>query len=391
LLRFAPVELGTRLAKWITMMLACAFSAASFAAGLVGPSLVLALAVAPQHNESDSSPASAIEQALTERACTGVVGEAAGYRVHAQCLAARLLTLRSDFGHDLNRLSPSERNTLDTGCSRLLTTHGREAYLDCLHAQLASLPARRGRTSLPVPEEKPVAAAAAVMPVDAATDTASPAVLSASFLSSFPLQSASALLITIAGSAAVVFFVKARRGRHACRVCAVRVQGPGDLCANCRHDAAETLRHAAADRAARKLALEDDKRREDEQQAEEQRQQKVRAEEEARRRQVEEARRCEHDARLREEDRQQREEFERQRQAEESQLTQAAASDDAAFDPFAVLGVARGASDEAIRTAFEIARLTYDPEEVSHLGADAQGHFAAKLRMAERAYQMLGQ
>jgi hypothetical protein len=370
------------------MMLACVFSAASFAAGLVAPSLVLALAVAPQHNESDSSPASLIEQALTERACTGVLGEAAGYRVHAQCLAARLLTLRVDFGNDLNRLSPSERNKLDTGCSRLLTTHGREAYLDCLHAQLASLPARRGRTNLPVPAEKPVAAAAALAPVDA--HTAAP-VLSASFLSSFPLQSMSALLITIAASAAVVCFVKARRGRHACRVCAVRVHGPGDLCANCRHDAAETLRHAAADRAARKQAIEDDQRREGEQHAEEQRQQKVRAEEETRRRQVEEARRCEHDARLREEDRQQREEFERQRQAEESQLTQAAASDGAAFDPFAVLGVARDASGEAIRTAFEIARLTYDPEEVSHLGADAQDHFAAKLRMAERAYQMLGQ
>ncbi len=220
-----------------------------------------------------------------------------------------------------------------------------------------------------------------------APDTASRTVLSASLLSSYPLQSAGALLITIAGSAGVVFFVKGRRARHTCRVCAVRVPGAGDLCATCRHDAAEAVRHAAADRAAQKRALEDDKRREDVQ-AEEQRQLKVRAEEEARRRQLEEAHRREHEARLCEEDRQQREEFDR-RQAEESQRTRAAASEAAALDPFVILGVARGSSDEAIRTAFEVAKLTYDPEEVSHLGIEAQERYAAKLRAAERAYQVL--
>jgi len=220
-----------------------------------------------------------------------------------------------------------------------------------------------------------------------APGTASPTVLSASFLSSHPLQSAGALLITIAGSAGLVFLVKARRAQHACRVCAVRVPGAGDLCATCRHEAAEAVRHAAADRAARKQAVEDDKRRETVRE-EEQHQQKLRAEEEGRRRQLEEAHRREHEARLCEEERQQREDFDR-RQAEESQLTRAAASEAAALDPFAVLGVAHGASDEAIRAAFEIAKLTYDPEEVSHLGIDAQERYAAKLRAAERAYQML--
>jgi flagellar biosynthesis GTPase FlhF len=364
------------------MMLACVFSAAAFASGLAGPSLILALSTPTQANEPDSSPASAIEQALAERGCTGALGEAAGYDAHGQCLGARLLTIRSDFGKDLNKLSPPERKKLDATCSRLLTARGREEYLDCLHAQLASLPARPGRDSRSVLAEEPLAVGAVAIPPAPASLT----VMSASFVSSYPLQSASALLITIAGSAGVVFFVKSRRGRHTCRACAVRVEGAGDLCTNCRHDAAEVLRHAAAERAAVKQAHEDDKRREGEQ-AEEQRQQKVRAEEEARRRQLEEARRSEHEARLREEDRQEREEFDRQ--AEESQRAQAAARDDAAFDPFAVLGVARGSSEEAIRNAFEIAKLTYDPEEVSHLGADAQDHFAAKLRTAERAYHML--
>jgi hypothetical protein len=385
---FPPVELGTRLAEWITMLLVCVFSAATFAAGLVGPSLVLALANAvPQQSEPDSSPASAIEQALAERACAGVFGETAGNDTHGKCLGARLLTMRSDFGKDLNQLLPAERKKLDAACGRLLTTRGREGYLDCLHSQLASLPARKGRTSPPVPADEPVVEVlTSMVEIIDPPKTASSTVLSASFLSSYPLQSAGALLITIAASAGVVFFVKGRRAQHACRVCAVRVPA-GDLCATCRHDAAEAVRHAAADRASQKRALEDDKRREDVQ-ADEQRQLKVRTEEDARRRQLEEAHRREHEARLREEDQQEREDFDR-RQAEASQLAQAAASDAAALDPFAVLGVARGSSDEAIRAAFEIAKLTYDPEEVSHLGIDAQERYAAKLRAAERAYQIL--
>jgi hypothetical protein len=386
----APVELGTRLAEWNAMMLACVFSAATFAAGLAGPSLVFALATAaPQQIEPEEwSPATPIERALADRACASVVGEVAGYDAHGKCVGAKLITMRSDFGKDLSRLLPGERKKLDKACNRLQTTRGREAYLDCLHAQLASLPARKGSTSPAVPAEEPVVEVlTSMVEVIEAPKAASPTVLSAPFWSSHPLQSAAALLITIAVSAGVVFFVKSRRVQHACRVCAVRVPGAGDLCATCRHDAAEAVRHAAADRAAQKRAIEDDKRRE-EVQAEEQRQLKVRTEEEARRRQLEEAHRREHEARLSEEDRQQREDFDR-RQAEASQLTRAAASEAAALDPFLVLGVARGSSDEAIRTAFEIAKLTYDPEEVSHLGIDAQERYAAKLRAAERAYQML--
>ena len=62
---------------------------------------------------------------------------------------------------------------------------------------------------------------------------------------------------------------------------------------------------------------------------------------------------------------------------------------ESAFDPYVVLGLGQKPSDDEVRAAFEKARSKYDPEEVAHLGADAQEHFAAKLRMAERAYQML--
>jgi len=378
------------------MMLACVFSAAIFATGLAGPSLVFALATAvpPQTAASQQtepeewSPATLIELALAERACSAVRGEIAGYDAHTKCVGARLITLRADFGKDLNRLSRPERTKIDKACGRLQARRSREGYVDCLHTQLTSLAAQKGLTSPPVPVEEPVVEVlTSMVEVIEAPKAASPTVLSASFLSTHPLQSAGALLFTIAVSAGVVFFVKSRRVKHACRVCAVPVPDTGDLCAACRHDAAETARHAAADRAAQKRAIEDDKRRE-EVQAEEQRQLKVRTEEEARRRQLEEAHRREHEARLSEEDRQQREDFDR-RQAEESQVTRAAASAAAALDPFLVLGVARGASDDAIRTAFEIAKLTYDPEEVSHLGIDAQERYAAKLQAAERAYQML--
>src|SRR5260221_9744938 len=126
------------------MMPACVASAVSFAVGLLlGPSLVLALAAAPQQNAPDLGEPTAIEQALNERACAGAQSVGiAGYDAHGKCLSARLLALRSEFGKDLNRLSAAERKKLDSVCSRFQTTRGREGYLDCLQAQLASLPGR---------------------------------------------------------------------------------------------------------------------------------------------------------------------------------------------------------------------------------------------------------
>jgi hypothetical protein len=367
------------------MMWACVFPAV-LASGLVGPSLALALAAAPEQSVPDQSAPTALEQALGERACAGAQSAgSAGYDLHGVCLGAQLLALRTDFGRDLTRLSTSERKKLDSACSRLQTTQGREAYLDCLQAQLASLPVRRNRVNLPVPADAGVAAVLVGASSNAVPSTALPS----SSMSSRALGWAGALLVTVVGAAGIGLFVlRARRARHTCRVCAVRVPKSSDLCPTCRHDAAEALRKAANDRTEQQRAHEEEQRRQREQ-AEDQHQQAVRAEEEARLYRLQEARGRE-EAAQREELRQREEDAER-RQSAETEGTQAGVGDNAesTLNPYVVLGLAQGASAEEVRAAFEAARARYDPEQVSHLGNDAQELYAAKLLAAECAYQLI--
>ena len=59
------------------------------------------------------------------------------------------------------------------------------------------------------------------------------------------------------------------------------------------------------------------------------------------------------------------------------------------FDPCSVLGVSRDAAQEAIRAAYQEARLKYDPDQVAHLGSELQEHFKAKAQTVEQAYQQL--
>jgi hypothetical protein len=362
---------------------AVGFLTSSLASGLVGPSLVFALAT----TLVDSTAPSAIEQALIERACTGTqsIGPN-GDDANALCLDARLLALRSEFGRDLSRLSTAERRKLDSTCSRFQTTRGREAYLDCLHAELASLSARRNRGSVSAAAETVAAAADGASPSDAASSSPQ----SAPSSSSFPLRWVVAILVVVAGAVAgVVFTLKARTVRHTCRACNVQVPGPGDLCPACRHDAAEALRRAAAERDERQRAQEEEERRQRDE-AEAQRQQKERAEAEARVQRLEEAR-LRDEARQREEALVQQEADGRRGQVEELPREPGSLCDEreAAFDPYAVLGLSSDATGEQVRAAFEAARTKYDPEQVAHLGDDVQTHYAAKSRAAERAYQML--
>jgi len=370
--------------RFSTMILASLLPAASLAAGLAGPSLVVALATAPLQNVPDASGPTAIEQALTERACAGAQSAGTvGYDVHGACLSARLVTLRSEFGKNLSRLSPVQRKKLDSACSHLQTISGREAYLDCLHSELASLPGPHRAAASVAP--LPVVAAAPVGAPDNSVATLLP--------TSFPLGSATALVASVAGALALVYFVvKASRPVPplTCRVCSVPVPGPGDVCVTCRHGAAEALRHAAADREDRQRAVAEDAQRQRDH-ADQQHQRKVRAGEEARLRHLEETRRSEQDTRQREEDARKDEQESRRLPAEEPEHQPAAASDtgEPAFDPHLVLGVALHSTEQQLRAAFEEARSKYDPEQVSHLGVDVQEHFAEKSRAVERAYRML--
>ena len=138
----------------------------------------------------------------------------AGHDAHGKCLDAQLLKLRSEFGRDLSRLSTPERSKLDSTCSRLQTPREREAYLDCLHGQLASLSARRSRAILRASGggrgrgrgRGARQRAVGRRPVDSALITLIFIVPAAG--------GGGALLITVVGARLVLFVVRARRARH---------------------------------------------------------------------------------------------------------------------------------------------------------------------------------
>jgi hypothetical protein len=133
----------------------------------------------------------------------------------------------------------------------------------------------------------------------------------------------------------------------------------------------------------RQAAQEQQERLERERQDEDQRR-LVREAEAAREQEQELARRNEEARRKEEEDRRlQAETAERQRLA--------APSGDEAFDPYAVLGVPRDATFEAIRAAHEQARLKYDFEHVADLGFEIQQHYKTKAQAVNRAFQMLAE
>jgi hypothetical protein len=345
----------------------CSFVVSS----LVAPFAVMALASAPQADTPDPSPPTTIEQALIERACSTVAsGRAFETDPHVQCMSAQLATLRADFGRDLRLLSAAERKLLDSTCSRLQATQGREAYLDCIIGQLTALHGRRNRASHAAAEP----AAATAPPPSAPPADAPPAL--ASTPRGVIVAGALVAVAVIAGSALVV--LNRRRVRRTCRECGAVVPDSGDLCPTCRRAAAEALRRVTTERLAQERAAD-----------EQQRQQ--RAQEEAQRRQ---AAQHEEDARLREhEEARQREEDARRLEAEEAfrrrQPVVISRPVEEEFDPYAVLGLPRDTTRDKIRAAYEEARSKYDHENVAHLGVDIQEHYQAKAQAVDRAYQML--
>jgi preprotein translocase subunit Sec63 len=82
----------------------------------------------------------------------------------------------------------------------------------------------------------------------------------------------------------------------------------------------------------------------------------------------------------------------RRREEQERRLERARAADtpdDQAFEPYAVLGLAAGATADEIRAAYEKAKAKYDPVHYEHLGLELQAHFKSKADDVERAFQML--
>jgi DnaJ-domain-containing protein 1 len=305
----------------------------------------------------DPGGPSAIEQALMEHACPVTMMRAAETVEHQECLSARLLSLRADFGRDLSQLSVSERRTLDSVCSKIRDVRGREAYLECLSSQLLILHKRRSPAS-PVPLE----AAAPPTPVVNVPSASLPELPRPvrSWLSAVWIGAAFLTVLVVAGG--VLLAVRTRRPPRICRVCGGDAPESGDLCQKCRHEAAEAARHAATERADQHRALQEEVRRQSER-AEEPRRQKKLEEEEAPPRQQEEA--------------------------PASLQSLAVMASEELFDPYIVLGVPREASKDDIRAAYQEARSKYDPDQVIHLSAEVQQHYKEKAQAVDLAYQKL--
>jgi DnaJ-domain-containing protein 1 len=337
--------------------------------GLAAPFVVVfALGTGPQIDARDSEVPTTIERALIERACNAAdTPPAAETDARQQCLSARLLALRTAFGRDLSRLSGADRKGIDAACGHLRTFERREPYLDCLGDQLAALRARQNHGN------RAASADAAVAPLPLAAPSAAPAPPAHG---ASPWPSATMIGGTVGGAitaAGLAFLaLRSRRTTPTCRICGAKVSH-SDLCATCRHEAAELHR-----RPAEELAL-----NQHDYQAE-QHEQKARDDEEARKRDQELAHQREEAARERP-----TEDVDQQRHAVVGPIGPAAEEKEAVFDPYVVLGVPREASQEDIGAAYQQAKTKYDPDLVSYLGDETQAHFRAKVETIERAYQVL--
>ena len=146
----------------------------------------------------------------------------------------------------------------------------------------------------------------------------------------------------------------------------------GDLCADCRHDAADARRRAVVEQADQERRHEEQQRRDAEGEEEEARRASVRREE-MRRAQAEEERR-------------QQEERERRLRAARHVEREEASTE---FDPYLILGIEADATADRVQAAYEAAQARYDPREYEHFGIELQEHFKAKAAAVERAYAML--
>jgi hypothetical protein len=162
------------------------------------------------------------------------------------------------------------------------------------------------------------------------------------------------------------------------------VEGAGDLCASCRREAAETVRRAAADRADRQRAHDDQQRHQREQEEEEQWRLAEEAEEaqqqqrEIARQSAEAVLKAEEEARLRDAER-----------SEEAERHPVPDDENAVFDPYRVLAVSQDANADVIRAAYDHARSKYDLGHVEGLGDEIKQHYSLKAQEVDRAFQML--
>jgi hypothetical protein len=185
-----------------------------------------------------------------------------------------------------------------------------------------------------------------------------------------------AVMVVAAGGVMVVRNPRRRYG--ACRACGVKLVERVDLCQPCRHEAADTLRRATAERADHARVQEDEQRR----QAAREVEQQLALEEEVRRQQREEA---ENEQTRQEEERAQRQRDDEARQSR--QIDVSVTRDE--FDPYAVLGLPQNASSADVDAAYKTVRSKFDLDLVADMGTELQEHMKRKAEAVERAYETL--
>lgn len=334
--------------------------------------MILAAAAIGALSTQADRPGSMLEIALAERVCdVMVVSRTIQAADHSKCVDDQLAALRADLGAGLSRLPTSDRQKLDAACRHLAGAVTREAYLDCVSAQLAPVRERLRRANRSTAEPVVPAAEVAAPPI---APVPAPAPTPARWHAVAIAGGSIALLTAAAG--AVVAIKRRQPAVHLCGTCGKPVASNGSLCADCRHQAAETLRRAAADRLAEQQnAATREKEGAEAAARQEQLQKELAAQaalaEEARRREAEEAAR------------------QREAAAQQAHAEPPEAEAMAPFDPHAILGVTADASPEMIRAAYTAACAKYDPDQVSHLSPEVQQHYREKAEAVERAFRML--
>jgi len=353
--------------------------------------LALVCAAAPARSRADEPaddrPPTSLEQTLSEHVCSRVQTTDPRDDVHERCVGLQFHALRAEFGYDLDKLSPSERGRVDSTCSRLRRPESVEPYLNCVTSFLvAAREQRRGASGMAPASLGDVAFGIPTVPTQSSAPPPK--------RGSFALIAVMLVLVAVAAGVAVWFLRFRKRTpttQRVCQKCGEALTTAGDLCSTCRHEAGTAAKQAIAERAAEERA-ELERKRVEREQAEE------------RHRQVEQQ---VADAERQEEIRRQ-DELRRQADLQRHQAEVAAAPTPASGpvavaaigvdvdyeapienDPYAILGVSRGASRQEIDRAYCLAASKYDETQVAHLGDVIQQHYRAKADAIEQAYRSL--
>jgi DnaJ-domain-containing protein 1 len=350
----------------------------------VALAFVAAPARAVADQTDDNRPPTSLEQTLAEHVCSRVQASDPHDDVRERCVSLQFHALRSEFGYDLDQLTPAERGRVDATCSRLRKPENVQPYLNCLTAFLvAAREQRRGADGMAPAGLGEVQFGIPTMPAQSSTPPPGRGRFALILLTII-----GAVALASAGAVAAIRLKKKKtpETQKVCQKCGEALNTGGDLCSTCRHEAGIAAKQAIAERAAEERA-ELERKRVEREQAEERRrqidQQTVDLERQDEARRLDEAR--------------------RQAEAQRHQAdvvhvpvpvvaaigAEVDSDAPAEHDPYAILGVPREASPQEIERAYSVAVSKYDETQVAHLGDAIQAHYRAKAAAVEQAFRQL--